>query len=130
MSMPIHPCLVHFPVAFLFLEGLLLALWMWKRIENYEGFSYFVLKAALFLMPFVALAGYIDAGGFPERVRKHFLSAVTLLALTFFRFMLRRSQGPTLWRGNLKGLAVTLLVASLILTGLTGHLGGMIVYGL
>ena len=128
MSLPIHPYLVHFPVAFLFLEGLLMLFWVWKKKDSYEAFSYFVLKLALVSIPFVMLAGYIDAGGLPERVRKHFFSAATLLALTFFRFSLRRSQGVGLWQGSMKGLAGLLLLMSLILTGLTGHLGGMIVY--
>ncbi|MBI4430855.1 MAG: hypothetical protein HY587_03985 [Candidatus Omnitrophica bacterium] len=128
MSMPIHPYLVHFPVAFLFLEVFLNLLWRWKGEERYEAFSYLVLKIALVSMPFVMLAGYMDAGGISERVRGHFILAVCLIALTIVRFYLRHAQKIELWQGSMKRFAALLLVLSAMLTGFTAHLGGRIAY--
>ena len=104
-------------------------MWRLKGNEQYEAFSYLVMKLALISFPFVMLAGYIDAGGIPDRVRGHFLSAIFLAALTATRFFLRRTHKIGLWQGNMKGFAALLLVFSVILTALTAHLGGVIAYG-
>jgi len=128
MEMLFHPYLVHFPIAFFFLEAFLILLWYWKKDDRYEDFAYFVLKLALIVMPVVMLAGYLDAGGFPSRVRLHYSSATALFLVNGLRFSMRWRKGKDFWQGATCRMAIVLLLGSVFITGLTAHLGGLLVY--
>ena len=124
-----HPYLNHFPLAFFLLEAFLLFLWRRKREEAYERFAYLVLKLAVAAMPFVMIAGLIDARGLPPLVKTHFALAVVLFVLNSTRLLFRWRRGPALW--NTSGSARFYLVwvlASVLLTVATGHWGGLLVY--
>jgi len=123
-----HPYLVHFPVAFFFLEAFLIGLWIWKRDEKYESFAYFILKLVMVMIPFVMLAGYIDAGGITPRVRLHFFSALSLFIMGTIRLVMRTKMGFALWGSKYKRFYLTLITLSFLMTGLTAHLGGLMVY--
>ena len=123
-----HPYLTHFPIAFFFLEGFLIALWIWKKNEMYESFAYLILKLVMVAMPFVMLAGYIDAGGIIPRVRLHFFSALSVFILGGIRLVLRTRMGLPLWKSRFKRVYLVLVGLSVMLTGLTGHLGALMVY--
>ena len=123
-----HPYLTHFPIAFFFLEGFLITLWIWKKNEMYESFAYLILKLVMVAMPFVMLAGYIDAGGIIPRVRMHFFSALSVFILGSIRLVLRTRMGLPLWKSRFKRVYLVLVGLSVMLTGLTGHLGALMVY--
>lgn len=123
-----HPYLVHFPIAFFFLEAFLIFLWFKKKDDRYEEFGFFILKLALATMPFVMLAGYIDAGGIHPKVRLHFISAVSLFFLNGCRLLFRLKGGRNIWQGSTAKTALALLVLNILLTGTTAHLGGLMVY--
>lgn len=128
MDILFHPYLVHFPIAFFFLEALLLGMWIWKRDDKYESFAYLILKLAMLSMPFVMLAGYIDAGGIIPKVQLHFYSASTLFVLGLIRLIIRVKLGSRMWQSKARNIFVTLLIIGVVVTGLTGHLGALMVY--
>lgn len=128
MNDPWHPSLVHFPVAFFLLEAFLIVLWSRKRDPAYERFAWLVFRLAMGLLPVVMAAGWIDAGGLNPRVVRHFSAAVSLLVWNGFRLLWRLRSGPAMWASPHRRWAYALLAGSVVLTALTGHLGGDIVY--
>jgi uncharacterized membrane protein len=123
-----HPYIVHFPIALFMLEAFLIVLWSARKDEVYERFSFFALKAALFVMPFVMVAGALDAGGLVPRVQRHAVFAFSLLVVSVVRFIFRFKVGPALWQGRWKTLYLVLVLVSVVLTIFTGHFGGKLVY--
>lgn len=124
-----HPYLVHFPIAFFFLEGFLLLLWKIKKEDQYERFAYLILCLGLIMIIPTMIAGYIDAGfSIPLMVRTHFFSALSLLIINSIRFFLRRSLKIKVWQGELRYIYTILLILSIILSGLTGHWGGQLAH--
>src|SRR5262245_9691083 len=80
---PLHPLLVHFPIAFYFLELLLLLFLVAKKDEDYHRFALFSIRLGFLFMLAAMAAGLFDAGGLSnalahKKVRLHFLSADTL----------------------------------------------------
>ncbi len=127
--MRFHPYLNHFPIAFFLLELFLLALWRWKKEETYERFAYLTLKLAVASLPFVMAAGLIDAHGLPPLVRRHFTLALCVFILNSTRFLFRWRRGAALWNSPVQTLFYFLsAVASAVLTIVTGHFGGLLVY--
>ena len=123
-----HPYLVHFPIALFVLEAFLVFLWIVRRDEKYENFSFFVFKTAVLTFPFVMLAGYWDAGGLVPRVRTHFILAATFFIFNSVRLSIRWKMGPQLWRGGWRVIYPALVLISVLLTILTAHFGGKLVY--
>ena len=88
MKIYFHPPLVHFPIAFNFLELLLLAVWARKKIEYYRQIAFLVFGLSYFVMIPTALAGFVDAGGMSGMTGGVRIHAFTVLA-TFLFYSLR-----------------------------------------
>lgn len=124
-----HPSLVHFPIAFYFLE-LVLLLFRWaKKDVAYHRFALFSFRIGYLLMTVAMVAGYVDAGGqfpVPTPIRPHAFSA-----LAVFGFYTLRA-GYWQWaKAEGKFYSAVLLVSAIIGTALvfwTGFLGGKLVY--
>ena len=124
-----HPPLVHFPIAFYFLELILLLFWQAKNDPAYRRFALFSFRTGYLLMLAAMMAGYVDSGGqfpVPKPVRPHAFSA-----LAVFGFYTLRA-GYWQW-ANAKGKFYRnfLLLGALIGTALvfwTGFLGGKLVH--
>lgn len=125
--MPIHPILVHFPIAFYFLELVLLAAWRLKRDEAYRRFAAFAFRLGYLFMLAAMMAGYYDAGGIVPRVRLHFFSALAVFILSTGRIFYLRFSEPA-DRGYAPSLLTTAVILNL-LAALTAYLGGELVYG-
>ena len=127
--MQFHPPLVHFPIAFYFLELVLLLFWRAKNDPAYKRFALFSFWMAYLFMLAAMIAGYFDSGGHfpvPKPVRPHALSA-----LVVFGFYTLRA-GYWQW-ANAEGKFYRnfLLLGAVIGTALvfwTGFLGGKLVY--
>ncbi len=131
MKILFHPILVHFPIAFYFLEGLLLIFWAVKKDDAYRRFALFSFKTAYGFMLVTIATGLLDAGGFGRitgLVRTHFLSALVgvfgiATARAFF------------WRfgdENAKSYRTIQIAGALLgnfALALTGYFGGRLVYG-
>ena len=65
MKLPIliHPILVHFPIAFYFLELVLLSLWRFKKDNSYFRFARFTFRLGYLFMILAMAAGLIDVKG-------------------------------------------------------------------
>ncbi len=131
-GLPIHPMLVHFPIALFFFEFFLLFWGYFKNKRDYfewAGVSF--LGAYLFLLASL-VTGFRDAGGeigdlFDGVVKPHFLSAATLFFVATARLILWKTLAKSGRAGfvpvKLIGSAVTITVVII-----TGYWGGRIVY--
>ncbi len=125
-----HPVLVHFPIAFYFLELILLLFWIRKQDQTYLRFALFSFKLGYCFMILAMVAGVIDAGGpndIQGRVRTHFFGAASVFALYTVRAFFWRFA-----KTEDRHYQVTHLLFALagnILVALTGYLGGILVYG-
>lgn len=127
---PLHPMLIHFPVAALI--GLLGtdAAYLWTGDPFWSRASVWLAGVGAGGGWLASLAGLVDLL-FIRRVRRlitawgHALIAVMMLSLATFNWMLRVGGDP----GRLVapwGLGLTLLTAAFI--GLAAYLGGRLVY--
>ncbi len=130
MNLPIHPMMVHFPVALYLLEILLIAFWIFKKDAVYRRFALFVFRAAFLGMIASAVTGWLDAGGWNNiegKTAAHFYGALTLGALQLGRFFYWHLGKPS---GD-KGARICLLTALAACAALmyTAYHGGELVYG-
>lgn len=126
MDLLFHPPLVHFPIAFYFLELVLLLFWAAKKDPAYRRFALFSFRMGFLFMVGAAIAGLVDAGGIPPGVRRHFFSAAGVFTLYTARALYWRfgKEGQKFYRPILIGGAV----AGNLLLGLTAYLGGELVF--
>ena len=127
--MVFHPPLVHYPIAFYFLELALLLLWWKKNDPAYRRFALFSFRMGYFFTIAAFIAGYIDSGAkfpVPQPVRPHALTALGLF--TFYTIR----AGYWHWaRGDGKFYRRVLIAGAMlgnILLLLTAFLGGKLVY--
>lgn len=127
--MPLHPILVHFPIAFYFLEWVLLLFWLAKQDEAYRRFALFTFRLGFLFMIAAAVSGYFDAGAkLPpvKAVRPHFYAALAVFVFYTARAIYWRwAKEGKLYRPLLMGGAMV----GNGLVALAGFLGGKLVYG-
>lgn len=128
-GVPLHPMLVHFPIAFYFLELLLLALWFKKKDPQYLRFSRIAFSLGYLFMVAAAVAGFRDAGGWGKitgMVRSHFYGAVSVVVF----YTLRAVQLKLSKEEDTRQVIVQFLGALVgnFLVMLTGFYGGRLVY--
>jgi len=130
--MPIHPALVHFPIAFYFLELLLLLFWLGKKDPTYLRFARFSFHLGYVMMIVAMAGGLFDTKGFSGitgRVRIHVYSALVVFGIYTTRIGVSRFAD----RRNEQPVASPMIhIAAAILGNLavivTGYLGGKLVY--
>ncbi len=134
LSSPLHPLLVHFPIALLFLGVLVQFLSLWK--ENYfEKIAFFLLSSGFIL----GIVAYISGDGGEEYAIDHWGRGVrsiihtheTYALITLFIFgavvalkVLRMIKPMSF----IKPLVLVLCLGGIITLSLTGHYGGKVVY--
>ena len=126
---PLHPVVVHFPIAFCALEFYFLILWQIKKDPAYLRFAKNIFSLTFLSILTAMAAGLYDAGGLRGvhgEVLEHAQAALGFLGVYALRF--------PLWRLAAKGNSPArffLLAGSLIalaLVAVTGYLGGELVY--
>lgn len=130
MNIPLHPVLVHFPIAFFFLEAVLLLRWFMGKNPAHKTFALFVFKLAYVSLPLVIAAGIADAGGFSGitgAVKAHFISGILLFAFStvralYWKFGRETSTAHPFWLVGGSAVEVLLVLWA-------GFLGGGLVYG-
>lgn len=121
-----HPPLVHFPIAFYFLELVLLLFWAAKKDPAYLRFARFSFNLGFLFMLAAIVAGLVDAGGLQGikgKVRPHFYGAVTVFGIYTARVFIWKyapKEKPSI---QLAGALLGTLVVFL-----TAFLGSEIVY--
>ena len=121
-----HPMLIHFPIAFYFFEFFLLGLWIFKKDDAYKRFAFLSFRIGYVMMIAAMCAGYADAGGITPHVQKHFFSALGVFTIYTIRgvFWFKANQEKPYYR-------IILILSALlgvVLVGVTGDLGGDLVY--
>jgi uncharacterized membrane protein len=134
-SLPLHPTLVHFPIALLLIGAMLslIALWRWR--EHLQDVAFWALLSGWLLTLPAIISGLIDkndlqADSVANQVADQHTTAIFVmwglfgLALYFqYRWRSDMTSGQ---RWMLTGLFV---IASIVLV-FAGHLGGRLVYEL
>jgi len=131
-KMPLHPALVHFPIAFYFLELFLLFLWVFKNDDHYRRFALLTFALAFLGMLAAIAAGWKDSGGWEhitkhEELHEHFLGAVSVFCVYTFQALYWKLAKP-----ESKAYRWILLISSVIgcvLVVVTAFHGGEMVYG-
>lgn len=128
-SHPIHPMLVPFPIAF-FTGTLVFHLWGW--IGHQPALlttAYYVNLAGIVMAVITAIPGFIDflytvppESSGKKRAGKHGIINLIMLACFTIAFFLRTSADPNQY------LLLVLEVVGIILMGISGWLGGTLVY--
>jgi uncharacterized membrane protein len=129
---PLHPMLVHFPIALTGAGALFILLAVWKRNAALEKAAFFNLTLAALGTFAAGLAGLYDniihyAGKAPNAPVKIFLATTLLLitALTsYFRW-----RNPNLFSSRVRSLYVSAYLASFALAIVLAFLGAIILYG-
>ncbi len=133
LAHPMHPRLVHFPVALSYLGVLVVILAWWRRDTFFDRVAFYTMGLLALSTVVAGLTGIIDnqtlyAGNAPN----------TSLKLTLALGLLLIATGTALWRWfqpkllNSPALAVLYVLAFALCAGLTtllGALGGIIVWG-
>lgn len=133
LAHPMHPRLVHFPVALSYLGVLVVILAWWRRDTFFDRAAFYIMGLLALSTILAGLSGFMDnltlyAGNAPN----------TSLKLTLALVLLFIATGAALWRWfqpkllNSPALAVLYVLAFALCAGLTtllGALGGIIVWG-
>ncbi|MBI3609544.1 MAG: DUF2231 domain-containing protein [Nitrospirae bacterium] len=130
---PIHPVVVHFPIALLFTAVFFEILGFLLRREQYRQFGFWLLILGF-------LSGLVAAGfglwgeaaavkmGVPEKaIERHESFAVSTL-ITFGLLLIYRRWARDRWSSHRKTIYISAAVAGLLLLGTTGYFGGELVY--
>lgn len=134
-GLPVHPSLVHFPIA-LFVSGALAALFFrWRQQPQGESWGIYGLLAGWILTLPALISGLIDKNGIPADAPAAAVADLhtTLMIATWvvfggalYFYYLRKKQdrlsGSAVW------LWSALLVLGLVLLTLAGHQGARLVY--
>lgn len=126
---PIHPMLVPFPFALLFLVSVTDVVYAATSLPFWATASYYMLWAGLIGAVLAAIFGLVDFIGV-SRVRSvtagwaHMLLNVTIVALSFVNLLLR--QGDVVHNILPSGLILSVVGSSLLLA--SGWFGGELAY--
>ena len=126
--MVFHPIFVHFPIAFYFLELVLLVFWMVKKEPRYSQFARFSCRIGYLFMLISLVAGWIDAGGFVPRVREHALWASSVAVLYTARLIYWQVIRLTERDSRVPPLQIAGAILGNILIAITAFEGGEMVY--
>ncbi len=134
-GLPLHPAVVHFPIALYLLGVLLTAGYLWRRAPDTERFAYWAFVLAWAGVGAAALLGLVDQAslspGDPRRdtINNHITGGVALLILNglvvYYRF-----RWKDVLTGSRRWQYLGLMAAGTAAVILTGFWGGELVYRL
>ena len=130
MKFLIHPVIIHYPIAFYFLELILLFIWVKKKDPRHLQFASFVFKAGYIGMILAIAAGLYDVDGFGNihgGVKTHFLAAMSVLTIYTLRALFWRFGKQT--DSHYPMTQILFALAGNILVVITAYFGGLLVYG-
>ncbi|MEJ2758505.1 MAG: hypothetical protein P8046_08510 [Anaerolineales bacterium] len=129
---PIHPMLVHFPIALSGAAAFFILLALWKKDLIYEKIAFANLVLAVFGTIAAGLTGMYDnnlnyGGDAPNASVKIILAAILLIITT--TTVIIRWKNPSVFKSRGKVLYVLAYLVSFILSLVLSFLGGVILYG-
>jgi len=129
---PLHPMLVHFPIALTGAAALFILLALWRKSEILEQVAFANIVLASLGTLAAGVTGYMDNantydGVAPNATTKIVLASVLLAitALTSFA----RWRDPNLFESRAKPIYVAAYLVSFMLALVLALLGGVILYG-
>ena len=128
-NLPLHPMLVHFPIAFFILEFVFLSFWIFKNDDSYKKFALFVFRFGFLILLAAVYEGLEEAGGFSGikgKIAPHFYAASAFFLITLARGIYWQF-GNAHHEKNKWVLLASSILGSLALMA-TGYFGGLIVY--
>ena len=129
MKFYIHPIAVHYPIAFYFLELVLILIWIGKNDRVYLQFAKFAFKLGYLCMFLAAAAGLFDVGGFNHvtgEVRVHFIAAMSVVVFYTIRALFWKFG--KLEQPHYRLTQFLFAISGNILVAITGYFGGRLVY--
>lgn len=136
LSLPLHPRLVHFPIALLLMGALAIIVYQWRPYPWLRGWGFLALLAGWVLTLPGIITGLIDkssltpASGANQLANLHTTAIFVMWAIyglaLYWSYLWRREMERSGRRWKLTAL---LVLASFILI-LAGDLGGRLVYDL
>ena len=130
---PLHPAVVHFPIALLMTAVFFELAGLWGRRDLFRQFGFWLLALGLVAGVVSAGVGFwvheaVEKSGVPEEaVDRHESLAVATL-ITFAVLMGYRRWARDRWTVRHQSLYSVLALAGAILLALTGYFGGDLVY--
>jgi len=129
---PLHPMIVHFPIALSGAAALFILLAVWKKDGSFEKIAFANITLVAISSIFAGATGIYDnqvnyLGDAPNASLKMLL-AIVLLVLSSI-LAIARWRNPNIFNGNLKALYISGYLASFILALVLAFLGGVILYG-
>lgn len=129
LKIMLHPIFVHFPIAFYFLELVMIVLWAAKNESEYRRFSYLLFWFGYAFMLIAMAAGLFDAGGLAGirgAVKRHVTAALVVFSIytcrAIFYWVVRKE--PEKYRfAKLMGAVIGNAAVAY-----AGFLGGLLVY--
>ena len=129
---PIHPMMVHFPIALTGAGALFILLALWKKSPALEQAAFANIVLAAFGTVAAGFTGMIDNlntydGAAPNAMWK--MTLAFLLLLITAGTSLARWRNPNLFQSRAKGWYVAAYLVSFALAITLAFLGGIILYG-
>jgi len=130
---PLHPVVVHFPIALLSTAVLFELLGFYFRRDDFRRFGFWLLMLGLTGGIVAAVFGHwaeeaAEKMGVPkEAIELHESFAVTTL-ITFGLLLIYRWRIRERWTPVHNGIYLSMALAGLLLLGTTGYFGGDLVY--
>jgi uncharacterized membrane protein len=129
---PLHPMIVHFPIALSGAAALFILLALWKKDAGFEKMAFANIALAALSSVFAGATGIYDnqvnyLGDAPNASLKMIL-AIILFALSTILTIVRW-RNPEVFNGSAKAIYVTGYLVSFALALVLAFLGGVILYG-
>jgi uncharacterized membrane protein len=129
---PIHPMLVHFPIALTGAAAFFILLALWRKSKTLEQVAFANIALAVFGTIAAGLTGMMDNvknydGAAPNAGTKMILASLLFLVTT--ATSLARWRNPNLFESRAKPIYVTAYFISFGLALVLAFLGGVILYG-
>ena len=130
---PLHPMLVHFPIAFTAAGALFILLALWRKNELFEKIAYSnLVLAAISVIPAAGSGIYdnaINYGGDAPNAPVKIALGTTLFVLTTATALWRRKNADLITRKPARVFYVLIYLLSFMIAFTLAFLGGVIVYG-
>lgn len=131
-SHPLHPMIVHFPIALSGAAALFILLALWRKDEIFEKFAFANITLAAISSVFAGASGIYDneltyLGDAPNAGLKIILAAILLVISS--AVAITRWRNPEIFKGKARALYVAGYLVSFILAIVLAFLGGVILYG-